>query len=278
MEFSKLGGEQGYRRLILGTIPVLFAWPTTFLTHGVALAVQWMGFTGMWFIDQRASTNGWTTPWYSTYRFYLSIVVGFSIIGTLVGTGMYGAGAGAITDPHTHRTRHTTERRSSYQALDRVRKENYPQPGTKAGKVIGKVKGDIEIDENEDGEAYNRIRNIAKSEEQEREQEHANLEKQEAQDKKDEHQMDRSPGSMKSEASDRTGKNANMPGGEETKEGGGEDGADGKTDEGDKQEQHGDVENSAEPKDEGGAAGKSQQNKSDPKNKGQAGNLSTGTR
>ncbi len=60
MEFSKLGGEHGYARLAVGTLPVMFAWPTTFLTHGIALAVQWIGFTGMWFIDQRASTNGWS--------------------------------------------------------------------------------------------------------------------------------------------------------------------------------------------------------------------------
>jgi hypothetical protein len=60
MEFSELGGKQGYTRLAVGIIPVMVAWPTTFLTHGVALATQWIGFTGMWFIDQRASMAGWS--------------------------------------------------------------------------------------------------------------------------------------------------------------------------------------------------------------------------
>ena len=60
MEFSKYGGEQGYRRLAVGALPVLAAWPTTFLTHGLALPVQWAAFTGQWFIDQRASTAGWS--------------------------------------------------------------------------------------------------------------------------------------------------------------------------------------------------------------------------
>ena len=60
MEFSKLGGEFGYRRLALGVIPVLYAWPTTFLAHGPALIAQWLGFTGTWLLDQRASTNGWS--------------------------------------------------------------------------------------------------------------------------------------------------------------------------------------------------------------------------
>lgn len=60
MEFSKMGGEHGYYRLAIGTLPVLFAWPTTFLSHGIALAIQWFGFTGMWIVDQRVSTMGWS--------------------------------------------------------------------------------------------------------------------------------------------------------------------------------------------------------------------------
>ena len=60
MEFSKYGGSQGYGRLAIGVLPVLFAWPTTFLPHGTALVAQWLGFTGTWFLDQRASTMGWS--------------------------------------------------------------------------------------------------------------------------------------------------------------------------------------------------------------------------
>lgn len=60
MEFVGYGGEQGYRRLIVGTIPLVLAWPTVFLSHGVALACQWSAFTFTWFLDQRASTNGWS--------------------------------------------------------------------------------------------------------------------------------------------------------------------------------------------------------------------------
>lgn len=60
MEFAHLGGEQGWKRLALGTLPVLFAWPTTFLSHGAALATQWAGFTSMWFLDQKATSRGWS--------------------------------------------------------------------------------------------------------------------------------------------------------------------------------------------------------------------------
>lgn len=37
MEFAKYGGEVGFQRLAIGVVPVLVAWPTTFLAHGVAL-------------------------------------------------------------------------------------------------------------------------------------------------------------------------------------------------------------------------------------------------
>jgi len=60
-EFAKYGGEQGYRRLAMGVIPVLFAWPTTFAVHSTALIAQWLGFTGLWLLDQRASTQAWSS-------------------------------------------------------------------------------------------------------------------------------------------------------------------------------------------------------------------------
>jgi hypothetical protein len=37
MEFAKHGGEIGIQRLAIGVVPVLIAWPTTFLAHGIAL-------------------------------------------------------------------------------------------------------------------------------------------------------------------------------------------------------------------------------------------------
>lgn len=64
MEFSRFQGTFGYSRLALGVIPVLYAWPTTFLAHGTALVAQWFGFTGTWLLDQKASTNGWSGYFY----------------------------------------------------------------------------------------------------------------------------------------------------------------------------------------------------------------------
>jgi hypothetical protein len=99
MEFAGLGGHKGYSRLALGAVPVIYAWPTLALEPTMALIVQWVGFTGLWYADLRATSAGWTPKWYSQYRFYLSILVGTSIIGTLASTSYWGpvAGHGLLT-------------------------------------------------------------------------------------------------------------------------------------------------------------------------------------
>ena len=56
----------------------------------MALIAQWIGFTTMWWADLRATNAGWTPKWYSQYRFYLSILVGTCIIGTLAATSYWG--------------------------------------------------------------------------------------------------------------------------------------------------------------------------------------------
>jgi len=99
MEFAGLGGIKGYSRLALGAAPVIYAWPTLALEPTMALIVQWVGFTGLWYADLRATSAGWTPKWYSQYRFYLSILVGTCIIGTLASTSYWGpvAGHGLLT-------------------------------------------------------------------------------------------------------------------------------------------------------------------------------------
>ncbi|KAI0062223.1 hypothetical protein BV25DRAFT_1907609 [Artomyces pyxidatus] len=99
MEFAGYGGHKGYARLALGAAPVLYAWPTLALDPTFALIAQWAGFTGLWYADLRATSAGWTPKWYSQYRFYLSILVGSCIIGTLASTSYWGpvAGHGLLT-------------------------------------------------------------------------------------------------------------------------------------------------------------------------------------
>lgn len=79
-----------YPRLLLGAAPVVFAWSTLAMEPTSALIAQWVGFTTMWWADLRVTNAGWTPKWYSQYRFYLSILVGTCIIGTLAATSYWG--------------------------------------------------------------------------------------------------------------------------------------------------------------------------------------------
>ncbi|KAJ7072044.1 hypothetical protein C8F01DRAFT_1102310 [Mycena amicta] len=90
MEFAGLGGQQGWKRLALGAAPVLYAWPTLALDPTLALVAQWAGFTTLWWADLKATSWGWTPKWYSQYRFYLSILTGTCILGSLAGITYWG--------------------------------------------------------------------------------------------------------------------------------------------------------------------------------------------
>ncbi|KAH7107582.1 hypothetical protein BKA62DRAFT_610808 [Auriculariales sp. MPI-PUGE-AT-0066] len=93
-EFAGFGGHHGAKRLMLGAAPVLFAWPTLLLEPTTAIIAQWVGFTALWGADQRITLRGWAPNWYSQYRFYLSILIGTCMIGTLAGTSYLGPSAG----------------------------------------------------------------------------------------------------------------------------------------------------------------------------------------
>ncbi|KAH0827192.1 hypothetical protein J3R83DRAFT_4885 [Lanmaoa asiatica] len=94
MEFAGLGGFKGYPRLLLGVSPAVVAWSTITLQPTSALLCQWLGFTALWYADNKATAAGWAPKWYSQYRFYLSILVGTCIIGSLAGTSYWGPVAG----------------------------------------------------------------------------------------------------------------------------------------------------------------------------------------
>ena len=59
-EFAGYGGRQGYSRLTLGAAPVVFGWSTLALDPVNALIAQWLGFTGIWYADLKATGAGWS--------------------------------------------------------------------------------------------------------------------------------------------------------------------------------------------------------------------------
>ncbi|GBE81689.1 hypothetical protein SCP_0400600 [Sparassis crispa] len=123
-EFAGYGGNKGYTRLLLGAAPVVFGWSTLALQPLEALIAQWVGFTGLWWADLRATNAGWTPQWYSQYRFYLSVLVGTCIIGTLATTSYWGPVGGHGLVSHD---------------LDMVRAERKQKQPEQEGLVGGEV-------------------------------------------------------------------------------------------------------------------------------------------
>ena len=168
MEFSGFGGHHGYRRLILGAAPIIVGWPTLAMGPTTALMVQWLCFTGLWYADVKATAAGWgefifltvycshsntdtpvqTAPkWYSQYRFYLSLLVGSCIIGTLGGISYYGPVAGHGLISH------------DLQMIQDERRRR--RPG-----ISSNVGGDVEaVSTGEAGESYVQVRKKQKPEE-----------------------------------------------------------------------------------------------------------------
>ncbi|KAI4201517.1 MAG: hypothetical protein LQ346_002153 [Caloplaca aetnensis] len=87
LEWAKYGGTHGYRRYAIGVVAPAVAWPTLLLPVEYALIAQFAAFSFLYFADARAVVRGWAPPWYSTYRFVLTFVVGASIVISLIGRG-----------------------------------------------------------------------------------------------------------------------------------------------------------------------------------------------
>ena len=58
-EMAAYGGQKGYSRLAIGTVPMVLAWSTLGMQPMEALCVQWLGFTGLWYVDAKATMAGW---------------------------------------------------------------------------------------------------------------------------------------------------------------------------------------------------------------------------
>ncbi|KJR84236.1 uncharacterized protein SPSK_09109 [Sporothrix schenckii 1099-18] len=71
-------------RYAMGVLAPAIAWPTLLLPVHFALTGQFFAFTLLYFADSRATKMGWVPPWYSTYRFVLTFVVGSAILVSLI--------------------------------------------------------------------------------------------------------------------------------------------------------------------------------------------------
>ncbi|KAG8818547.1 hypothetical protein FRC17_010791 [Serendipita sp. 399] len=149
---SGYGGTKGAKRLMLGIAPTLVGWSTLGLDPGMALATQWAAFTGLWYADMKATAAGWTPMWYSQYRFYLSVLVGTCIIGTLAGTSYLGP-----SQSHSMALRELQQLRHDREAKLKEERDTPVAPGE-----VGSVSG-----EEEGADAYVLIRHAPEKKEEE---------------------------------------------------------------------------------------------------------------
>ncbi|KAI9725459.1 MAG: hypothetical protein M1828_003130 [Chrysothrix sp. TS-e1954] len=87
LEWAGYGGQHGYRRYAVGVLAPAIAWPTLLLPVEYALIGQFVAFNLLYSKDADFTKRGWCPPWYSTYRFVLTFIVGGSIVLSLIGRG-----------------------------------------------------------------------------------------------------------------------------------------------------------------------------------------------
>lgn len=99
LEYAGYGGKHSYRRYAIGVVAPAVAWPTMLMPVEYALITQFLAFNFLYFTDTRAASRGWCPPWYGTYRFVLTFIVGASIVISLIGRGQIAAKTGNLPGP-----------------------------------------------------------------------------------------------------------------------------------------------------------------------------------
>jgi len=120
LEYAGYGGYHSYRRYMYGVIAPAVAWPTIFMPVEYALISQFAAFNFLYFADARATARGWFPPWYSTYRFVLTFLVGASIVISLVGRGQIITHDSSLKSPIDYVK---ADRDAQWEALEREEKE-----------------------------------------------------------------------------------------------------------------------------------------------------------
>lgn len=166
-EWAKLGGRQGHVRYAMGVAPLLVAWPTLLLGPQMALISQWAAYVGVWFIDLRATEQGWTPRWYSTYRFWLTAAVGSSIILTLAGTNYYDVSPSRSSQRGAGSKLAASIRAEAKQAMEEAHANAQGIKGTTPKQ--GKVGGDVVAEQNDDSsDSFIKVGNPKRREEEDR--------------------------------------------------------------------------------------------------------------
>ena len=123
------------------------AWPTVLLPAEIGLITQFLAFTFLYYADARASVRGWAPPWYATYRFVLTFIVGASIVASLIGRGQI---ADLITRPPGPADRMRALRESQLEELEATDAEAKARAESEA--AADEAEDDEETEQNEEEE------------------------------------------------------------------------------------------------------------------------------
>lgn len=129
----------------------MLAWPTMALPVQFALTAQFTAFTFMYFFDARATSRGWTPPWYGTYRFVLTFIVGSAILISLIGREKIGADQPRLTGLREkfHKEGHDAQAELKWEKLEEKEREKNKRrrEAEEKEKEIEEEKKKIEEDE-----------------------------------------------------------------------------------------------------------------------------------
>lgn len=237
-EWAKLGGRIGHARYAMGVAPLLVAWPTLVLAPEMALISQFAGYVGVWFMDLRATSQGFAPRWYSTYRFWLTAAVGSSIILTLAGTNYYDVSPSRSTQRGAGAKLAANVQKDAKQKAEEIRASAQGIKGTTP--VEGKVGGDVVAQKGEESfvQLDNPKRRKEKEEEERKKKEEEERKKKEEEQKKKEEEEkskgsgEKKEGEKKEGEGDKEGENKDdgKDSGEGKSEGEGEGGSEGEGD------------------------------------------------
>jgi len=151
LEWAGYGGYQGYKRYAIGIVAPAVAWSTILMPIEGALITQFLGFVALYYVDIRATTRGWTPPWYRTYRFILTFIVGASLVLTLISRGELPDHIPGSVDRAKVFSSGSEEALSKEEEARAQKKKNAAKSDDRAGKVNeDKARGD-DNDEKKDG-------------------------------------------------------------------------------------------------------------------------------
>ena len=121
-----------------------------------ALISQFTGFTALYFADTKATKKGWAPPWYATYRFVLTFVVGVSIVISLIGRREIAFKGGKLPSPSAGMRALVEGDRAAAGEKESVKEkraeQETPDMKGKAGESAAKKKTKEEAEESDDDE------------------------------------------------------------------------------------------------------------------------------